>query len=560
MESYRNQPVQIDVTAGKGTKPGMYELIVDVMHNDETVASLPLKVRVRDFDFGNATIPSIGGWHCAAFHRWYGDSVGKTARRNMMLAMLEHRMNPVDLYMYSPLDEDLEWAVKHGLTGVSLGRAQAESLAHPDPRIVNFTELYGSKDGETFFRIPAKVKIAPRLLACGIDEHDLLITPQASTKLYKYLKIHYSETRDWTEAVPVQKYFLLSAREREPVVMTLEGGRQFHGKNFHAMRQDLEPWRTGLKDFQPMTDFWLDNLRAKENLGSMVFEKGDAEPVSIRLVNSCIECNYNELMRKYNFIKSVPGGDKLKLYLYGYDESRSHLNGQIVSAFSNAKRILPKDVIIVSTCAEPAADKSIYKYMDIHCPANGFGFVRFNKRIQREYGTQFWTYVGGGAYFPFANFERVDQPLIFARAFYWEMIGFDHIFGTLYWDYHMWRYNAPPSGDNDMDWSRWNATHNTNNGMGAIFYPGPDGEIYPSRRATALRDGADDVLAVRLASRLIDEKPEADREGHLAELQKIRDALCTGMSTYCKDINVMEKTRTTLYDLIERLNRQEGRK
>ena len=556
IESYRNQPVQIDVTGGRNAKAGIYEYTVEVLHNDVTAASLPLKVRVRDFDLGGENIPSIGGWHYAAFSRWYGDEVGKTARRNMMLAMLAHRINPTDLYLYSPVEEDLEWAIRQGLTGVTLGRSQTESLAHPDPRIVKYTELYGSKDGENFVRIPAEVKIAPRPLKCGIDEHDLLIVPKTATAPYKYLKIHYSEIRDITEALPVQKYFRLSAGGgRQPVVMTLADGKRLFGKNFHSRRQDPAPLRTGLKDTPPMADFWLDNLRNKENLGSMIFEKGDAEPASIRLVNSCIESNYNDLMRKYRFIRSVPGGDKVKIYLYGYDESRAHLNRQILSAFRNAKKILPKEIITISTCAEPASLPEIYKYMDIHCPANGFAFTRLNRRMRERYGTKFWTYVGGGAYYPFANFERVDQPLIFARAFLWEMIGYDHIFGTLYWDYHMWRFNTPLSGSNDIDWSRWNDTHNANNGMGAIFYPGPEGEIYPSRRATALRDGADDVLAVRLAARLIAGKPEAEREALRAELQKIRDLFCSGMSTYCKDIETMESARTALYDLIEKLKK-----
>ena len=259
--SYCNQPVQIDVTSARNTKAGVYEFVVDVMHNDVTVASLPLKVRVRDFDFGDDSIPSIGGWRCAAFAKWYGEAVGKTARRNMILAMLAHRINPVDLYLYSPVEEDLEWAIRQGLTGVTLGRAQTESLAHPDPRIVKYTELYGSKDGENFVRIPAEVKIAPRPLKCGIDEHDLVIVPTAPTAPYKFLKIHYSEIRDITEALPVQKYFRLSVNGLEPVIMTAADGKWFYGKNYHSRRQDLDPLRTGLKDTPPMIDFWLDNLR-----------------------------------------------------------------------------------------------------------------------------------------------------------------------------------------------------------------------------------------------------------------------------------------------------------
>ena len=133
------------------------------------------------------------------------------------------------------------------------------------------------------------------------------------------------------------------------------------------------------------------------------------------------------------------------------------------------------------------------------------------------------------------------------------MIGFEFIEGMLYWDYPLWRFNGQFTGQNDMDWSRWTDTHNTNNGMGAIFYPGPDGESYPSRRATALRDGLDDVLAVRLARKLIATKSSGKQAVLNAQLQGICDVFCTSMTNYCKDIQKMNKNRIKLYNFIEQL-------
>ncbi len=554
MESYCNQPIQIDLRSTKNAKAGIYEYVVEVLKDDKVVASLPLKVKVRNFSFGDDYIPTLGGWRQAAFHQWYGDK-GKTARRNLITTMLEHRLNPTDLYFYSPTNEDTAWAIEQGLTGVNLGRQPLQSLAHPDPRMVKFIELYGSNDGENFTRIPAEAKISPRPLKCGTDEHDLLITPKGATGKYKYLKVHYSETRDWDENLPTEKFFLLSSSYGDPLIVTTADGKSSGAKNIHVMRQDMLPARTGLKSMRPLVDYWFDNLRNKENLASVVFEAGNSDLTSIRLVNRSIESTYNDLMKKYNFIRSLPGGDKIDIYLYGFDESRMHVNDRIRSAFANAKKILPQDIIIVSTAAELVSAQDVFDNLDVHCPANGFALTRLNQRIKRDHGTKFWTYVGGGGYYPMANFERVDQPLIFARAFTWEMIAFDFIEGMLYWDFHMWRYNSHLKGNNDIDWSLWNPTHNTNNGMGAIFYPGPNGEMYPSRRATALRDGLEDVLAVRLAKRLIAAKPAAEQAALKAELQKICDIYCTGMSVYCKDIDTMDATRTRLYDFIEKLQK-----
>ena len=552
MEAYCNQPIQIDISSGNAAKPGIYEYAVELHEGGKKVASLPLSVRVRAFSLGEETIPTLGGWRKGGIQSWYGENA-KTARRNLMKAMLEHRLQPVDLYAFSPEEEDLAWAIQQGLQCVNLGRGSLESMAYPEPDMPSFIELYASKDGKRFERIPSEARFERRKIPCGLEEHDLIVVPKASLASYKFLKIHNSEIRDSTRAVPVQKFFLLSANYGPAVQLTSPDSTTQTPAQFFAMRQDLAPAFNGPDKMRPVREFWMDNLRIKENLGSILFEKANSEVTAIRLRNYCIQRTHADIMKKYNLVRSTPGGDKVQMYLYGFDESREHLNGRILSAFENVKKSLPKDILILTTAAETINTPDIYKHMDILCPANAFAYPRVNERMHKKYGTAFWTYVGGGGYYPMANFERVDQPLIFARAFPWEMIAYDYVNGMLYWDYHMWRFNRRLKDSDEIDWSRWNPTHSTNNGMGAIFYPGPKGEIFPSRRATAIRDGLEDVLAYRLAKRLVTAKPAAKHPELLARLASIRSGFCTGMSSFCKDIGRMDAHRKALYDFIEEL-------
>ena len=559
MGAYVNQPVQIDISGAKDARPGIYEYTVEVLHKGQVAARLPLKVKVRNFSLGDDYIPTLGGWRYAAFDYWYGKKLGRKARENSIKSMIAHRLSPTDLYSYCTFKADeLEWAIKQGLRGINLGRSPLESMAYPEADMGKFIQLYGSRDGEKFSLIPSENKLVSRKLSNGIEERDMLITPRGDTSSYRYLKVHNSEIREPGRGRPVQKFFLMEASSSyngKVAEMVLENGKTLSFDRMYARRQDLAPGLIGISKMRLSTSFWMDNLRNKENLGSVVFDKGEGKVTSIRLINTCIDRTVRDLKKKYDFIRSVPGGDKIDIYLYGFDESMAHLNPSVISAFANVKKFLPRDIKIVSTLAEPIMNQDIYKYMDIHCPANAFAYPRFNKKMHDRYGTKFWSYVGGGGYYPFANFERVDQPLIFARAFPWEMIGFEFIEGMLYWDYHLWRFNGQFRGSNDIDWSRWNDTHQTNNGMGAIFYPGPNGESYPSRRATALRDGLDDVLAVKLARRLIAAKPASEQPALQKQLQKICNVYCSGMTVFCKDIQTMNENRTALYDFIEQLNK-----
>ena len=104
-----------------------------------------------------------------------------------------------------------------------------------------------------------------------------------------------------------------------------------------------------------------------------------------------------------------------------------------------------------------------------------------------------------------------------------------------------------------MDWSLWYCAHGNDNGMQALFYPGKDGLIYPSLRATAIRDGLEDVDLFRQARDL------AETPADKAEVEAIRNGFAKSMSVYCQDIAVMEKFRTRLYNLLVKLTARQVR-
>ena len=102
----------------------------------------------------------------------------------------------------------------------------------------------------------------------------------------------------------------------------------------------------------------------------------------------------------------------------------------------------------------------------------------------------------------------MDQPRIHSRAFFWPVLRY-RLAGWLYWHIHLWRFNREVERQWPRIWETWNCTWGGgDSGMGALFYPGPDGEIYPSARAETMRDGVEDCAWFRLADRLLERRPD----------------------------------------------------
>ncbi len=550
LNSYNNQAVWLDVRAAEATRPGSYRYETEVRVDGKVVMTLPLTVEVQKFALGRNRLQNMAGYRPSSVPSWYGKENDQVARRNLMQCLLDYHLNPLDLYATTPAVEDLKWAIEHGLTAANLG-GSLSALAHPEPGMVKFVKLYGSTDGKQFVPVPAKVELVQRDAKNPLSDQDVVVTPEQPVTQYRYLKIHDSETRGWYDRV-AYSFVILYPALGDALELTLADGSKMPVKQPEFIQPDKTP-ATGVSTFekQPGT-FKFDNLRDNQNLGSVIFDKGNAEVKSIRLVNRAMEVALDTMRKNHQAIREIAGKD-FTIYLYGFDETLNHLNGRLLSALKNAKIAFP-DVTVVSTVGNPMAMPEIYRELDYHCPANAYALPRLNQAMNEECGTQFWTYVGGGGYYPFATIERVDQPLINSRAFFWEPIAFDHIKGFLYWDIHMWRNNDHLKGKNPVDWSLWNTTHGDNNGMAAIFYPGPDNQPFPSLRAAAIRDGIDDYNYVKIAEERLAKLPASEQPAARQELQAIKDKLCTGMSVFCQDPAELSRLRE---QLIEFINRQE---
>ena len=537
---YCNQPVLLTAQCAPEATPGTYSYTVTISVKGADVMTLPLSLKVEAATLGRR-FPNAAGLRASAIASWYGSGAAQKARRNMMKTMMLYRLEPLDLYVFSPDSTDLEWGVNNGLQAVNLG--QFVGFASPEPGMIKFIELYGSVDGKTFERIPAEVRLVKRDPNNQLSDTDLVIIPKSSMKKYRFCKVHYRETRGWYDRSPLSFFKLYPA---QGAAVEINGSDPV--LDIRVIQPDRAVVSNGMGQAKQAVSIAFDSLRNDQNLASVIWQKGDGEITSIRLINRCIEFAYKGLKEKYDAVRAQTGNN-VTLYLYGFDETGAHLNGRLLSALKNVKAAFP-DVKTVSTAADVTAMPEIYDHLDFHCPSNAYALPRYEAAIAAQHHTKFWTYVGGGGYYPFGNFERVDQPRINSRAFFWEAIAFDHIKGFLYWHIHMWRNNKQLSGgERDVDWNLWNPTHGDNNGMGALFYPGKDGGIYPSLRASAIRDGIEDVELFRMAQAQVKDQKDSD------ELEAIRRGFARSMSVYCQDPVEMERLRGRLFDLLEKVSR-----
>ena len=542
VNGYSNQPILLTAQCATDAKPGVYRYSILVTADGNEAMRLPLAVKVEPFALGKRFPNIAGGPRASTIAAWYGAENAQQARRNMMKTMMLYRLEPLDLYVFSPHADDWEWGLANGLQAINLG--QFSGLASPEPGMTKFIELYGSVDGKTFRRVPAEVKLVRRDPKDPLSDSDLVITPGVSMKQYRFCKVHYAETRGWYDRVPYSFFTLYPVKG---AAVELNGSEPV--EEIRVIQPDKDPAANGMGNARKVDTVKFDNLRNGQNLASVLWAKGDGEITSIRLINRNIEFVHQGLKTKYDAVRAKAGKD-FPLYMFGFDEVASHLNGRVLSALKKARIAFP-DVKLVSTVANAAAMPEIYDCLDFQCPANAYALPRFEADIAKHRHAKFWTYVGGGGYYPFGNFERVDQPRINSRAFFWEPIAFDHIEGFLYWDVHMWNKNTHlRDSKDDIDWNLWNPTHGDNNGMGALFYPGKNDTVYPSLRASAIRDGIEDVELFRLAREKV--KSDADR----AELEAIRRGFAQSMSVFCKDPAEMEKLRGRLFDLLEKVSRQ----
>lgn len=536
---HTNLPILLTVQTLNSTLSGSYKYSVNVKVDDKKAFTFPITVTVEEFALRDR-IPGLPGLRPEQISRFYNDkNLEKTARMNLMKAMLKHRMEPLNLYRPSPLDEDMAWAFKNGVQAVLLD-GKLEKLADPRAEMPQYIELYGSVDGVKFERIPAKAKLDKRNKKDPISACDIVVDVKGDTRKYKYCKLHYSQPADMHLKSHIY-YFEAMCKGKKTMLVngtTMLKEMRFIQPDKNKSATWAQAQKAGLVKY---------DLLNRELYGASIFwENKVGEIKSLRLYDHLRDKQLALLKPFYNKVRAL-GGKDIPVYLYGFDERERNYNMPMLSAMKNA-RLAFENVKFVTTATNPEADPELFKYLDVHCRSIGKSDIQLNMQTAKTYGTDYWYYIGGGPYYPFGNFERVDQDRINSRAFFWAMIAYDHLKGWLYWAINYWSGNEHLFKADEIDWSLWSTNHGSFNGMRSFFYPGKNGEIYPSLRASAMRDGLEDVELFRIAQKLV--KTREDK----AALETIRNGYATGLSSFCGDIKMLEKNRNKLYDLLVKLS------
>ncbi len=550
-----NQSLWMTFAAAADTNPGTYEFTAMVTGAGGVQLELPLNVTVQQFQLGANRLSSMAGLRWSMLRSWYCDNRDDDprfaeARRNFIATYLDYKMNPIDLYVSSPFPDDMSFALKHGLREVNVAN-MFDKFADPSPQVPDFVRLYGSADGRSYRLLKAQARLEKRGSGALADT-DLIVVVDPNESEYRYYKVHYAEERDWFTSE--SGAFTLYPAEGGAIELRTADGHMFAPEALQFIQPDRKPeYADGFKKETLPASFTFDHLQTRKKIltyGSVVIAALPGKKVeAIRLVNRQIEKASAILNNKFNEYYAS-GGDKVIYYLYGYDETPGHAHGKVRAAAARIRAAFPqlRTVTTIARIAEP----EIYRNLDIHAPGNGSSLFNIDSEQHRQSKTDFWIYVGGGSYYPFASFERVDQPLIQSRAFFFAPLAFDYIKGWLHWATNWWDL----ARKNDSDWSRWNPSHGEFSGMASIFYPGADLTCYPSMRAEAMRDGIEDVNYARLASELIGRKRFADiAEKHAAEaeLVAIRNGFARGISVTCFDPEQLKILRKRLSTLLNHL-------
>ncbi|MBR4673401.1 MAG: DUF4091 domain-containing protein [Victivallales bacterium] len=548
---YSNQPLFFNFIAPENSTSGDFTYECTIKPHEGAPITLPIQTKVEKITPGYKRIKSIGGLNTKEIEKWYPEQYKVPARKNLASAMLECKIGPLGLYMWgapSPLIEDIPELLKKGLDGVVLSSGLC-GLVDPAKDLVEYVELYGSKDGIKFEKLPSKTRYDARKSE-ALDAMDLIVTPESSLADYRYIKIHSTKEKNQSQQC---QSFLIRASAPPFLELTYQDGTQApQTDSVRYIQPDKKPERGAFSTANPIVEtLFFDSYRPGSNRPSVLIDTEGKNVTSIRLFNRRASSISANIKQNYKKLRDVVG-DEMTVYVYGFDEANETENANLREALIRTKKLVP-GVKTITTAANVKVNMDLYELLDIHCPSNANSMPRLHREIHKKYGTEFWTYVGGGGYYPFGNFERVDQPRINSRAFLWSMICFDYISGFLYWDIDCWGSNRSMAKDEYFDWTKWNPSHGDHNGMGAIFYPGPKGDIYPSLRAWTLRDGIEDVNAFRFATELLRAHPNVDKQVILDEIGR---GFAQSHSIWCHEIDTMKLLRDRLYDLIQELHRQ----
>ena len=232
-------------------------------------------------------------------------------------------------------------------------------------------------------------------------------------------------------------------------------------------------------------------------------------------------------------------------YIYTYDEPQpgSPRVAEVARMIHEADPAL-KNLITLQTSPNVEPLRGWFEHVDIITLRN-VSFDPDSAQQLKQMGKEVWLYVSGPE--PPYPTLALDYPSMAYRILPWMCWKYG-LKGLLYWSVNYWTTN-PYQDPMNTKWQQ--------NGNGSLYYPGPNGPV-PSLRLEVLRDGMEDYeYLARLAEVVAQAKAGGSVPSELIQqaeaLLAVDASLVESMRTYTKDPAVLERNRTAVAELIEKL-------
>jgi len=256
----------------------------------------------------------------------------------------------------------------------------------------------------------------------------------------------------------------------------------------------------------------------------------------------------NYLNQLYNLGKAH--GWEERFYIYTFDEPPPGLPkvAQVARMIHAADPQL-KNLVTLEESPNVEKLKLWFEDVDIVCLRN-VTFDPAQAEKLKQMGKEIWIYVSGPSP-PYPTLV-LDYPAMAYRLLPWMCWKYG-IKGLLYWCVNFWTKNPYQDTDN-TPWGQ--------NQSGVLYYPGPEGPV-PSLRLAVFRDGIEDYEYLAMLRQLVTRvqaSPAAMADAasrqlvtKAEQLLAIEPALVESMRLYSKDPALLERNRTAIAELIEKL-------
>lgn len=243
-------------------------------------------------------------------------------------------------------------------------------------------------------------------------------------------------------------------------------------------------------------------------------------------------------------------------YLYGCDEAKPDLFGQVQQAATILKAEFPGVPITTTTYDQGYGMDSVIRAMDGFCPLTP-KFDPDKAAKARAAGKAVWWYICCGPHHPYANMF-LEYPAIEGRLLMGAMTVKQRPEAFLYYQISIWNSRRPITSGPFTDWEprSWTTYH----GDGSWTCVGPGGSPVPTIRLENFRDGLEDYAYAAILEAIVRQReraasPSAEQQKWLADARaalKVPESVVRTMTEYSREPAALYAWRDRLGDLIER--------